>query len=665
MGSGEEGAGTVHLEQITLTNFQCYGPEPCTITFDRQLTALIGVNGSGKTAAIQAILRLFSIVPDQREVRPEDFHVPADEADPPTARTLRVDAVFGFPELDDQLAAGPGGDATLEESAVPEFFAQMAANSSGQLKLRVVLDASWTADGSARGLIEDKRRIVYSMDEDFGDQWVDLRPSDRNRIQAIYVPATRDGGRQVGAFLRGRLWRASKWSDELRGHISEAADELSATFKRESVVQAVTEAVARRWQELHHLSTEQNLTFEPITRDMNVLVGSAEMVFEPTANGRARPARELSDGQQSLLHIALTTATLDLESQIALGQHENKFDLSSTTLPALTLVAIEEPENNLSPYFLSRVVEQLLAVAASGRAQALISSHSASVLSRIQPEKVRHFRIDETTRSAVVNRIRLPDDATEAGKYMREAVQAHPELYFARCVILCEGASEELVIPKLAAARKFHIDQSFVAVVPLGGRHTNYFWRLLNQLRIPHVTLLDLDYGRAGGGEGRIRDACKRLIEIGMSPFDESDGVRGFKSVEDIVGLSSEQLRAWISHLEKWGIYFSAPLDLDLLMLSHYKAAYSTVLEEGKTGPSQKGDPREAVLGHIEDRPYVDLWQDTEKIDDLRWYRYLFLSNSKPSTHLRALSTVPQDELVKSPPPLSRLLDRIEAEVKP
>lgn len=505
----------MHLERVTLTNFQCFGPTPHTIIFDQQLTALLGVNGSGKTAAIHALLRLFSVVADQRQVRVEDFHVPHDETKAPAVRTLRVDAVFAFPELD----AGTDADAA---ATVPEFFAQMAADFEGNLKLRIVLDATWTADGSASGLIEDQRRVVYTFDDDFGDKCVDLRPSDRNRIQAVYVPATRDGDRHVNAFLRGRLWRASVWSDDFRSHIADAADELSANFKSEAVVTTVTKAIATRWKELQHLVTEQDPIFEPLSRDMSVLVTNAEMHFEPTAIGRTRPARELSDGQRSLLHIALTAATLDLETEIACGNHDDTFEMTAAELPTLTLLAIEEPENNLAPYFLSRVVQQLVDVTGSGRAQALISSHSASVMSRIPPEQVRHFRTDGTTNSTAVSQIVLPAEASDAGKYMREAVRAHPELYFARFVVLGEGASEELVIPKLAAARDLHIDQSFVAVVPLGGRHTNHFWRLLHQLGIPFATLLDLDYGRAGGGEGRIRDACNRLLEIGISPFDEA-----------------------------------------------------------------------------------------------------------------------------------------------
>ena len=86
--------------------------------------------------------------------------------------------------------------------------------------------------------------------------------------------------------------------------------------------------------------------------------------------------------------------------------------------PPVTTLAIEEPENNLAPFFLSRVIQQLLDVTTSGRAQAVISSHSASVMSRIRPEQVRHFRLNETSRTTRVCEIVLPDDTTEAGKYL-------------------------------------------------------------------------------------------------------------------------------------------------------------------------------------------------------------------------------------------------------
>ena len=182
----------------------------------------------------------------------------------------------------------------------------------------------------------------------------------------VYVPASRDGARQITTFLRGRLWRASRWSDDLRGHVTDAATDLLEKFESEPAVSTVEEALAKRWQQLHQDTTDTVPTFEPINRDVAALVGNAELMFRPSHTGRKRHARFLSDGQRSMLHLALTAATLDIESKVAEGGHEDRFDLSAGTLPTLTLLAVEEPENSLSPYYLSRVVRQLMELGVVG-----------------------------------------------------------------------------------------------------------------------------------------------------------------------------------------------------------------------------------------------------------------------------------------------------------
>lgn len=643
----------MYLEAVTIRNFQSFGPNPTTLTFSRRLTAFLGANAAGKTAACQALLRIFSVVAEQRQVRAEDFHVPHDEITVPASRTLSVEALFAFPELNSgHVPAGtPAG--------VPEFFAQMTADYNGVLKLRIVLEASWVDDGSVNGTVEASRRVVYTTEKSYGDKWVELHAADRSRIQMVYVPATRDGVRQVGAFLRGRVWSAALWSDPFREHVDIAASDLVDAFQQEDVVRTVTNAIAGRWQSLHHLGLDQNPRLQPMSGDVGDLVTGAEMFFEPSVTGRPRPARELSDGQQSLLHIALTAAALDLEAAIATGSHDDVFDMSTASLPTLTLLALEEPENNLAPFYLSRVVQQLLDVAGSGRAQALISSHSASVMSRIKPERVRYFRLDQKARSTTVREVELPPKVSDAGKYVREAVRAHPELYFARFVVLGEGDSEELVIPKLAAARGLHIDQSFVAMVPLGGRHTNHFWKLLHQLDIPHATLLDLDYGREGGGKGRIKDVCDQLESVGIDPYA---GINGYASAADLKNLQGSQIKTWLNHLEKWNVFFSFPLDLDMALLMAFERAYTTNLGEGAKGPKDT-DAKDAVLGDKKVRPNVQMWNGARADELLRWYRYLFLTHSKPSTHLRAITQLTEAELLKPPQSLNRLLDRVADEL--
>jgi putative ATP-dependent endonuclease of OLD family len=213
-----------------------------------------------------------------------------------------------------------------------------------------------------------------------------------------------------------------------------------------------------------------------------------------------------------------------------------------------------------------------------------------------------------------------------------------------------------LVIPLIAKAKGLPIDRSFVAIVPLGGRHTNYFWRLVRSLQIPHATLLDLDWGRNGGGIGRIKTVCQQLQDFGMDPFA---GIDGYETLDDLhEEISTEEIKKWMEYLRTWGVFFSTPLDLDMSLLDKYFDYYTKNLDEGATGPDFESDPAPAVLGSK--RPSIEYWTTPERKPFLSWYRYLFSNRSKPATHLRALATVPIDKLAAPPRALAQIIDAIK-----
>jgi predicted ATP-dependent endonuclease of OLD family len=646
------GEPVVHIESIVLSNFRCFDDRRNVISLKSDLTAFIGTNGAGKTAACQALQRLFGISNAERAIRLEDFHIPSGELEAPTQRSLTVEAILVFPELDEEQADCP--------DAVPEFFHRMAADVDGKLKCRIVLEATWTSDGTADGSLESKYWAVQTLNETYSDdERAQLPASERARIQMIYVPASRDGVKHVTNFLRGRLWRAARWSNELHQLVAETAKQVGDQFHAEDATTTIESALGVRWEELHGAGTHATPRFQPIEPDVTQLLRGTELVFEPDLTGLGRSAETLSDGQRSLLHLALTAATIDIEKGLSDGSLATSFDLNATHFPALTLLAIEEPENSLSPFYLSRIISQVLAVCRGTRAQAVLASHSASVLNRVEPDNIRYFRLDPMEGSTSVREITLPSEESDAGKYVREAVRAHPELYFARFVVLGEGATEEVVIPRVAQARGIDLDPSFVAMVPLGGRHTNHFWELLNDLQIPHATLLDLDYGRAGAGTERLRIASQLLVDFGVDVFAEVSYLDGPDDLNE--STPRGQVVSFMKHLRIFGIFFSAPLDLDMSMMRQFSSAYTT-LEDGQRGP-QSGDAIEAVIGTSLSKDAIDFWspKDAEKRKAqeyyLRWYRYLFLGRSKPSTHLRALSRLSDEDLRDAPESLLALID--------
>ncbi|MEN5236156.1 AAA family ATPase [Pseudomonas sp. TWI923] len=642
----------MHIERLGLANFRCFGPQQTSVALGPSLVAFVGDNGTGKTAVMQALQRLFGVTSEQRRLRKQDFHIPFNETERPAARTLVIEAILAFPEL----------DADEENPAVPAFFKNMAAEDNGNLKVRLRLHATWTDDGTLDGAIEESYCAVQTFGDFEASDLHQLRGSDRSRVQLIYIPATRDGASQVTAFIRGRLWRAINWSEQVKDSLTDAGAAVNQAFSAEAAVDSISSAVTRRWRQLHSAGTHTTPSFRPVDTRWQEFIKRVEVVFLPAEDGQDRTLEDLSDGQRSLFHMTMVSATLDIEARLAGNNAPAGFAAAGIALPALTIVALEEPENNLAPFYLSRIINQVEEVAAGLNAQALVSSHSPSILARIEPSSVRHFRLNLEFRHTEVRQISLPIGEEEASKFVREAVRAYPELYFARYVILGEGATEEVVLPMLAKAMGFPIDRSFVAVVPLGGRHVNHLWRLLASLEVPYATLLDLDWGRSGGGFGRIKTTCEQLLSSGVTPQRlfgntlHADGpAENINLIANHPAADLATLGQWTSWLEQFQVFFSDPLDLDYTMLKAYPEAYR-VLEHGMRGPAQAGEPRDAVLGAEGSPAFYAAAED----DNLRWYRYLFLGRGKPTTHVRVLSQIsPEDLVAAMPEPLRRLLTRV------
>jgi len=650
------------IEKVSMKNFRCFGSRGTKIKLESCVTAFVGGNGSGKTAVFQALSRLFGVTPAQRTVRRQDFHLPVDQQELQSGATLSIEVFFSFPELE-----GLDEDATAD--AVPEFFLQMAASAPGApLKARMRLQATWTDDGTPEGSIEEDLRWIPTLNDDFEwDHCNRVQAVERGSIQFIYVPAARDAAGQVTALLKGRLWQAAKWSDRFQDETVASAQAIQRQFEREEPARFVSERLARRWKQVHEADTDTMPVLRLVESKFEELVRKAEFSFFPDEAGQERALTDLSDGQRSLFHIALTAATLEVEKDVfAQPADESSFDQEKLRRTSLTFLAIEEPENSLSPFFLSRIVAQAREIGALSSAQVALSSHSPAILSRIEPEEVRYFRLNRQVRRAYVRQLQLPKDNEEASQYVRLAIRAYPELYFARFVVLGEGDSERLVIPRIAEAMGVQLDPSFVPIVPLGGRYVSHFWKLLNDLRIPHATLLDLDLGRAHGGAALIADVVSKLGEIDNDLSENAlveDGTidpAEVDAIDDSDLLDEGEDNDWLKALREEGIFFSFPLDIDFAMLSAFPDAYKHPNPGGRGPRGGANAIRDKKAVTLKTGGHPELYNN-DYDDEFKWYPYLFLDRSKPETHIAALARIEDDDLAENAPPeLTALIEHVK-----
>jgi putative ATP-dependent endonuclease of the OLD family len=655
----------MQIESIRLAGFRCFGPEPITVSISSDITAVVGPNAAGKTALLHALSKLFGVTRAQRTVQRSDFHLgAADAPDDRQPKRLFIDVQVGLPEL----AAGTA----TPETIAPSFRHMQIAREGKSPVCRLRLEAYWEDDGTVDGEVSQDLYWIDTLDPDPAeDKRHPVSPADRGLIQLYYTPANRDAATQIRATagaLASRLLRAIEWSSETEEAVQNATGDLANAFEGESAIAAIGKALQERWSSLHDEVVDTKPRLSLVSRRFEEIVNKIAVIFEQGPDGQERDLNALSDGQQSLFYFALAAAVFDLERKVATGTIEGFRD-DTLHIPALTLFALEEPENHLSPYFLSRIVRQVRSLTSEGGAQAIITSHSPAVLSRVKPSEVRYCRHDPATRTSSVKKIKLPAATDEASKFVRGAMVAYPELYFARFVLLVEGDSERIVLPPLAEALDLLIDPAFVAIVPLGGRHVQHFWRLLKQLKIPHATLLDLDLGREGGGFGRIKTAIENLIEFGVPKDELLRTTNGVMSDEEFAKMHTwheyKFLQSWIDFLKPYGVYFSNPLDLDLVMLKAFPDAYKSIIPSGG-GPKMTIDKAaEVVLGTA--GPGLEPY--TGKLESYRdlfpAYRYHFLTHSKPATHLAALSKVKKKAIKDGMPAvLSEVLKHIATSLR-
>lgn len=629
----------MHLKTIRISNFQCFGPEPIEIHLEK-LSFLIGPNGSGKTAALQALCRLFAFDPALRRIQKADFHVPLEELETPGERSLWIETDFVFPELIEDEG---------EYSTIPPHFGHMRLDDvDGIPRVRFRLDATIGAEG------EIDSTLTYVL-ETTGDNSplnsVPVPRGERGNILVHYLPARRDPADHI-AFsanaLLGRMLRAVNWESE-RALIENLTRQISESLKENSSVASLSGKLAATWKNLHRGSffSDPSITFA--ASEVEALLRHLSVSFTPGHSEQLVDFSRLSDGQKSMLYLSLVLSSQAIGRTVLAGD-DVTFDLDRLKPAVFTVVAVEEPENSLSPHYLGRIVSVLSSLSNEADAQALVATHAPSMLRRVEPVNIRYLRLTEGRRARVA-RIEMPEPTDEAHKFVREGVQAYPELYFSRLVILVEGDSEEIVLPRILRAKGAPIDESAISIVPLGGRHVNHFWRLLHALDIPSFTLLDLDLARHGGGWGRVKYVNDQLQKNHRSRcLPKNWGIPEWNDDKQ----SLLQYQHYIDALEAHRVFFSSPLDLDFSMLMRFESAYGRSTAD-RILPNQ--DTIKAVLG----ASYHGVEQYTP--DERRLfitYHKRFKLGSKPAAHLNALSKLTDAELLaKMPPSLSRLADAV------
>ncbi len=660
------------LKRIKLKNYRCFGEEQVVDIDD--ITLFIGNNSTGKTAALSALNCMFSEYGSDRILTRKDFHVPPNmDLMDFNKQDLYVEAVFEFDELLDDSTEG------LAYKTIPSLFEHMIVDKQdANPYMRIRMEATWEKSNSIEGIIESKiYYITCPENEEISDEdKVTASRRDLDRIRVVYIPAIRDPAKQLrntSGTIMHRMINSINWSAGTKENIKKELLKINKQFMKEPGISQLDGAISSQWKKYDSDVRYYDAKLRFYSADLESTMKSTEVVFMPTEIGREYTVDQMGDGLRSLFYISLVNSILDVEiSMLQELEDDSQHAAFQGVPPILTIVALEEPENHISPHLLGKLINNLKSIAEKSNSQTIITSHSPSIVKRIEPSKIRYFRIGEE-RYTFVRRITLPDKEKLADQYkfVKEAVKAYPELYFAKLVILGEGDSEEIILPRILEIMEPEIDLTSISIVPLGGRHVNHFWRLLSDLHIPYITLLDLDRERNCGGIDRIRYVLEQLemIECDLSTM------KNVEKKDDRYIISADSLDDVIKELEGYHVFFSNPLDIDFLMLEHYGEFYKRILSQ-KEGPvfelNDGGKKKRLFVRDYENDKIMTNEFKTRMNECVRstlkkeggdgktytlkqkklmiWYTYFFLNRGKPTTHIEVMSEMEDNDIKKNMP---------------
>lgn len=412
----------MYARKLTIDGFRGFG-KPFEIILSKGLSVLVGENGSGKSAVIDAIrLILQEDEFGRKGISPGDFHKPF-EREGKAAEVLRI--CLEFAELDDEEAVAflpwtdPAGGARLTLNV------ENKQDSRGRYK--------WSLWGGASRASAFERELF-------------------DTINCVYLPPLRDAEVRLKEGRGSRLARLLKnlnredlkrAEEEGREHPLVGAvrglNESLVSDKQHAIYKA-NELIRSRLREALGSVFGQDTAIQFSETSFDRIVESLRLLFFP---GVGQSDRELyrsleenSLGYNNLIYLASILAELVSEPR---GHNEY-----------LRVLLIEEPEAHLHPQLQVRLLKYIEETCSRERIQAIVTTHSPVLASAASLSTVIHLSGNggDGPTAIRVDSCGLPDESKLFLSRWLDVTKS--TLFFAKGVILVEGIAEAMLMPELA-----------------------------------------------------------------------------------------------------------------------------------------------------------------------------------------------------------------------
>ena len=329
--------------------------EESTITLNKGLNILLGENGCGKTAVINALRFLFREQDSFYSFSSDDFYCSTDRKE--VAEEIEINADFSELNEDEKIT----------------FLSWCDADFNAKLHLRI------SENTSKSGNIKRRYWGGQAMSSIFEEDTFD-------RIECIYLPPLRDAEAKLSAGKRSRLTPLLKkqYGDNTQTLVQSVTEFNNSILQNEegnhSEINAVKSSINKIIVESLGAQLGQSINLQFSETTFTKIVENIRMVFFPhsgeTNIEKFRDLATNSLGYNNLLYIATVFSELEL--------------IKNTDI--FTILLIEEPEAHLHPQLQVKFIKYLETLASTlSNAQVIVSTHSPVLASSVNLNKLIHL----------------------------------------------------------------------------------------------------------------------------------------------------------------------------------------------------------------------------------------------------------------------------------
>lgn len=470
-----------------------------------RVAILLGTNNAGKTSFLKSLQ--LALGDYQRYFSEEDFHIDnnGDKVGEAVIDLMIVPTNGTYIRIDE-----------FDETWIDVFGDNIALDANGK---EFVAIRTKVKPDEMKGGFNTQR---YYLNEWAGlDDWQDVIPNERRRVRSkidavpyICIEAQRD--------IHNELKDKSSYIGKVLSYIK-YEDEDIATL--EGMISAINETAVNRSEPLQSLKDSlQGLNESFLGSSHTEITPFPKKIRDLSKQFTVHFGDEENHSFSMEYHGTGTRSWASmLTVQSFLGFMQERHDNESKALHPV--IGAEEPEAHLHPNAQRTLFRQLT----SSQGQIILSTHSPYLSAMAEIEDIKSFtkRSDGVKISSLRKRI----EHDERNAIKREIMLTRGELLFSRALVLCEGVTEEQLIPSMF---ELYFGRTMFSVgvncISVSGKNYPPFIKLASNLGIPVCIISDND----GETKLEVNRQVERLRADGINLSSECFSLHFLKETNDI-----------------------------------------------------------------------------------------------------------------------------------